>query len=247
MSGHEQVMIHQARHAAMGEMLGTIAHQWRQPLNVISLVVQNMKDAWEYGEFSGELLNLSVSRTMEQIVFLSRTIDDFRMFLNPVETSEFFNPIQCVHEIVGVLSGWFSDFPAITVETTDAAEPDVRIAGCHNAFTQVILNLLNNANDAVHEQQRRIGSGFHGLITIHCERRDKDVVISISDNGSGIDVLEIDHIFDPYFTTKHTLNGIGVGLYISRMIVEHSMNGSLWAENIQSGASVENFASNASA
>jgi signal transduction histidine kinase len=233
---HERVMIHQARHAATGEMLGTIAHQWRQPLHTISLVVQNMKDAWEYGEFNGELLDRSIFQAMEQVMYLSRTIDDFRTFLNPAKTTEYFNPIQCVEECVGLLSGRFSTFPDIEVKKADLSEENIRIAGCQNAFKQVIFNMLNNANDAIQDQQRRIGPAFRGQITIEIQCRDDAAVIGVSDNGGGIAESTMEHIFEPYFTTKDKANGIGIGLYISRLIIENSMNGSLWAKNIGDGA-----------
>lgn len=236
---NERVMIHQARHAAMGEMLGTIAHQWRQPLHAISLVVQNIKDAREYGEFNDELLDRSIFQTMEQVMRLSRTIDDFRMFLNPAKTSEFFNPIKCIDECVGLLSGWFSDYPDIEVLHAEGAGANIRIAGCQDAFKQVILNLFNNASDIVKERQRKIGSSFRGLISINFRCRDDDAVIGIADNGGGIPESALEHIFEPYFTTKEKSNGIGIGLYVSRLIIENSMNGSLCAENITDGSLFE--------
>lgn len=236
---NERVMIHQARHAAMGEMLGTIAHQWRQPLNAISLVVQNIKDAREYGEFNDELLDRSIFQTMEQVMQLSRTIDDFRTFLNPAKMSEYFNPIKCIDECVGLLSGWFSDYPDIEVLHVEGAGADIRIAGCQDAFKQVILNLFNNANDIIKERQRRSGSSFLGRITIDFQCRDNAAVIGVADNGGGIPESAMEHIFEPYFTTKEKSNGIGIGLYVSRLIIENSMNGSLWAENIPDGSLFE--------
>ena len=233
-SEHEHVVIHQARHAAMGEMLGTIAHQWRQPLHVISLTVQNLKDARDYGEFTDELLDSSIDQTMEQVMLLSRTIDNFRTFLNPVKTTEYFDPIQCVEECVGLLSGWFSKFPGIEMRKT--GDTHYRIAGCHTAFKQVVLNILNNANDAVQERQRRIGPAYRGSIVIDFRRNGDDAVIGVADNGGGIDETVIGHIFEPYFTTKSNSHGIGIGLYVSRLIVENSMNGSLLGENIPDGA-----------
>lgn len=235
-SEHERVMIHQARHAAMGEMLGTIAHQWRQPLNSISLVFQNMKDAWEYGEFDGELLDRSLFKVMEQIMGLSRTIDDFRSFLAPVKASVSFNPVRCVEESVGLLSGWFSNFPAIDIRRSDLTDEDIPITGCPNAFSQVVFNLLTNATEAVQVRQRLIGPDFSGRITINFHLDDDAFFISFADNGGGIAESAMEHIFKPYFTTKSKANGMGTGLYVSKLIIENSMNGSIWAENINDGA-----------
>jgi signal transduction histidine kinase len=232
---HNHVMIHQARYAAMGEMLGTVAHQWRQPLHAISLIIQNMQDAWEFGEFSEEFLDRSVIQAMEKIMYLTRTIDDFRTFLNPVKSAEYFSPLRCVDECVGLLSGWFTNFPAIDVHKNDGVEEFMRIAGCQNAFKQVLINLLNNANDAVSKQQR-FATAFRGRITIDIQCSNNEAIIGVADNGGGIDASAMGQIFEPYFTTKDKTNGIGLGLYISRLIIENNLNGCLWAENIPEGA-----------
>jgi signal transduction histidine kinase len=232
----ERIMIHQARHAAMGEMLGTIAHQWRQPLNSISLIFQNLRDAWEYGELDAELFDRSLFKVMEQIMGLSRTIDDFRSFLAPVKSSENFDPIRCVEESVGLMSGWFSYFPVITIHKPDEELPLATISGCPNAFTQVVFNLLTNAGEAVQLRQRLAGADFHGAISIHFQRSGGDIVITIADNGGGIAACAMEHIFKPYFTTKPKANGIGIGLYVAKLIVENSLNGSIWAENVDDGA-----------
>lgn len=233
---HERLLIHQARHAAMGEMLGTIAHQWRQPLNIISLVVQNMKDSWECGEFNDEFLERSVFQLMAQVMGLSRTIDDFRMFLDPEKTTDLFDPVCCVEEIVGLLSGSFPNYPAIEILNNHLEETDVRITGCYNSFSQVIFNLLNNAKDAVQEQQHRAGPAYRGHVAIEFQRLEDDLAIFVSDNGGGIAESAIEHVFEPYFTTKRKNNGVGTGLYISKIIIENSMNGRLWVENIPNGA-----------
>lgn len=235
-SEHERVMIHQARHAAMGEMLGTIAHQWRQPLNSISLVFQNLKDAWEYGEFDGDLLDRSLVKVMEQIMGLSRTIDDFRSFLTPVNLSESFYPVRCIEESVGLLAGWFSNFPMIDIQMSDHTVEKTPITGCPTAFTQVVFNLLTNAAEAVQARQRLVGPVFKGIVSIHFQRNDSDVIIRFADNGGGIAEDAMEHIFKPYFTTKPKANGMGTGLYVSKLIIENSMNGCLWAENTGDGA-----------
>jgi len=233
---NEHVMIHQARRAAMGEMLGAIAHQWRQPLNALSMIVQNMKDAWEYGEFSGELMDHSVSSAMEQIRFMSKTIDVFRNFFRPRSSTEHFCPKQCVDEVVAMVSGWFSNFVTIPIEIIDTLGDEVKVQGCHNEFKQVILNLLCNARDAILKQPQKSSGPRSGLITIRLFREGASVFIGVKDNGGGIDESVMERIFEPYFTTKEVANGSGIGLYMSKVIVETKMYGALWAENVSDGA-----------
>jgi len=232
---HEQIMIQQARKAAMGELLGVVAHKWRQPLNVISLLVQNIKDAWDFGELDESFLQQSTFRILEQVNLLSHTIDDFRSYLNPSNGEEQFNPEQSVREVIAVLSSCFTNFARITLLATDE-EQEVQVTGSRHGFQQVAHNLLCNANDALFEQQRRNGSAFSGLITISFQRDEHHIIITVSDNGGGIEESMKDRIFDPFFTTKKNSNGFGVGLYLSKIIVENSMLGSLWHENSADGS-----------
>jgi signal transduction histidine kinase len=233
---HDQIMLHQARHAAMGEILGVIAHKWRQPLNSISLIIQNMVDAWKYGEMDDELVERSEYRVMEQISLLSRTIDDFRSFLDPVTVSEYFDPVESVKSVIAMLSGIFSDFSAVNIMVEEDSSGVIQVHGCQHAFQQVIFNLLSNANDAIRERQRGNSRMSNGIITVSFTSSEDDVVISVADNGGGIIDSSIKHIFEPYFTTKEKNDVFGIGLYTSRLIVEKSMNGSLWFENIHEGA-----------
>ncbi len=233
---HECIMIYQARRAAAGEVLGMIAHKWRQPLNAISLSVQNLTDAWEFGEINEELLNRSTARVMEQVNLLSKTIDDYRSFISPSVTAEHFNPIQCVKVQAPLLTSLFSCFTAIEIRDTDVIKDDIQIAGSQDAFQQVMHNLLSNANDAVQEQQCRVGTAFYGVITVDFRRVKNDIIITVADNGGGISESIQEHIFDPFFTTKPNNSGLGIGLHLSKTIIENNMNGSLWFENIPGGA-----------
>lgn len=232
----EQIVIHQARHAAMGEILGVIAHKWRQPLNSISLIIQNLVDAWKFGEMNDELMVHSEYRIMEQVSQLTRSIDDFRSFLDPVTVSEFFDPIESVKQVIALLNGLFSDFSNLDIQINDYSRKTFQATGCQNAFQQVIFNLLTNAKDAICDRQRSDSKVFNGVISVSFTNCKDDVVITIADNGGGIAASVMEHIFEPFYTTKHKTNGIGIGLYVSRLIIENSMSGSLWANNIQDGA-----------
>ena len=233
---HECIMIYQARRAAMGKVLGMVAHKWRQPLNAISLSVQNLTDAWEFGGSNEELLNRSTLRIMEHVNLLSQAIDEYSSLINPSVTAEHFNPIQCVKVQVPLLTCLFSSFTAIEIRDTDVIQDDIRIAGLQDAFQQVMQNLFSNANDAVQEQQCSVGTAFCGVIIVDFRRVKNDIIISVADNGGGIRASIQEQIFDPFFTTKPNNSGLGIGLHLSKTIIENNMNGSLWFENIPGGA-----------
>lgn len=239
----ERLFTQQARMAAMGEMVGAIAHQWRQPLNSLALVVQDLREAEEAGELDKQYLNEAVEQSMDYIQHMSQTIDDFRSFLKPSLVEEKFDLVKAVlqsvkiskpqivnHDIDLVLNGLNG------LDGRDKSEQPVTVFGYPNEFKQVILNLIGNAKDAI-EEKRIVnrGSGFKGKITITFER-DPAIKIFVEDNGLGIPSKVIDRIFDPYFTTKDPTVGTGIGLYLSKEIIEKKMSGFLFVENIEPGA-----------
>jgi signal transduction histidine kinase len=233
---HERIMIHQARRTAMGESLGAIAHKWRQPLNAISLTVQNIKDAWVCGEIDEELLDRATLQVMERITFLSQMIDDYRSSAKPSVSTEQFNPIQYMKALVPLLTGVLSCLTVIEIQDPDAVSEDLQVAGSQESFRQVIHNLLCNAADAVQKQKVRFGASFCGAVTIAFRRVENDIIITVADNGGGIAESLKEQIFDPLFTTKDNNGGFGIGLYLSKIIIRNSMNGSLWFDNIPGGA-----------
>ena len=233
---HERIMIHQARRAAMGEAMGVIAHKWRQPLNAISLSVQNVKDAWECGEFNEEFLDRTTLQIMERIKLLSQMIDDYRSYIKPSVSTGHFNPIPCVRALVPLFTSVLSCFTAIEIQDIDAIREDIQVTGSQDSFRQVIHNLLCNAADAVQKQKVRLGATFCGAITIAFRQVENDIIITVADNGGGITESLQEQIFDPLFTTKDDNGGFGIGLYLSKIIIENSMDGSLWFDSIPGGA-----------
>lgn len=233
---NEQVLIHQARHAAMGEVLGIVAHNWRQPLNAIALITQNMVDAWKYGELNSDLMERLAFRAMEQINKLSHTIDDFRSFLDPNNTTDHFDPVESVNLVVDLLSGWFSDFSAVDIRILNESDKALLVEGRQHAFQQVIFNLLCNSNDAIQERKRGLEPISRGIMSVRFKCTDDEIVISFADNGGGIDESIRAQIFEPYFTTKHKADGFGIGLFMSKLIIENTMHGNLCFENIPGGA-----------
>ena len=247
---NEQILIQQSKMAAMGEMLGAIAHQWRQPLNVVGLIVQNLQEVQEKGRLNAEYVDKSVQKAMMHIDHMSRTIDDFRNFFKPDKDKKVFDTMRAVCDVLSLLSAELSaDMIAwrLTCHThgkTFYNQKDIigcaekTIEGYQNEFEHVVLNLINNARDAI-LANRRFGNGEKsekGLLSFDFYNTNGRVIIEVTDNGGGIPLGVIDRIFEPYFTTKDTAKGTGMGLYMSKVIVEEHLNGMLTAKNNEGGA-----------
>lgn len=224
----EHIMIHQNRHAAMGEMIANIAHQWRQPLNTLGLFTQQLGYFYGTPEFNREFLEESVAKSMEIIQYMSHTIDDFRNFFSTEREKSTFRAIDAVQMALSLVEASFRerDIHIKTVVNEDAC-----IYGFPNEYAQVLLNIFVNARDELHV--RNIESP-QLLITIGAENGTS--VVTIRDNAGGIPEDIIDRIFDPYFTTKGPQQGTGIGLFMSKTIIESNMGGSLTVKNTETGA-----------
>jgi signal transduction histidine kinase len=228
----ERLMIHQSRQAAMGEMLESIAHQWRQPLNNIGLAVTNMETKHAFGALNDDEFERKMTIISDNIQYMSDTIDDFRNFLTPDRTTQLFSPIRTVQDVLRIIDAQLrSDKIDYNVESCCA----VQIRGIENEFKQVLLVLFNNARDAIKEQRtmQRIERGRID-ITLHC--RDEQTVFEVCDNGGGIDEEICHSIFEPYFTTKFKTQGTGIGLYLAKNIIENRMEGTLTMKNQDGGS-----------
>lgn len=224
----DQMMIQQNRMAAMGEMLGNIAHQWRQPLNVLGLKIQQLGLSYEYGEFSKKLLDDNIDKAMEIISHLSQTIDDFRNFSMPDREKSLFSVDQVVARTVSLIEESFKENRiAVDVKTAGG----LQINGYPNEYSQVLLNILMNAKDALLE--RETGDA---RITVCSWAENGRSVVTITDNAGGINEEIMNNIFDAYFTTKELGKGTGVGLFMSKKIIENNMGGRLSARNVAGGA-----------
>jgi PAS domain S-box-containing protein len=240
---NEQMMIQQSKMAAMGEMIGAIAHQWRQPLNTIGLLIQDIEDAFEFGELDKEYVEKTVSASMSQVKLMSKTIDDFRNFFRTSKEKEVFDVADAVNEVISILSAQlrhnYINFE-IKIPQGDINVPQSDkfiFKGYHNELIQVILNIIHNAKDAVIESRQKGLLGKHeGLVLIALSRENRKIRMEVSDNGGGIPEDVIERIFEPYFTTKPVGQGTGIGLYMSKVIIENNMGGRLYAENTDTGA-----------
>ncbi len=222
----DQALIQQSRMAAMGEMIGNIAHQWRQPLNALGLIVANIEDAFEFNELTAEYLKKASADCQRLIQKMSSTISDFFHFFRSDRTSSVFSARRQIHEALSLVEASFNN-SNITIHCD--TEHDVMLQGFPNEFSQVLLNLLSNAKEAIAAHRNT-----DGRVDIRIETRGDQGCILVEDNGPGIPPDVLDKIFDPYFSTKE--QGTGIGLYMSKMIIERHMNGNIMAHNTDSGA-----------
>jgi len=224
----DKILILQGRQAVMGEMISNIAHQWRQPLNMLALLVQDLQMTQKQGGLSAEFIQENVRRTLEIIRQMSRTIDDFRYFFQPDQGKVDFRVAEPMEKALSLLAGSF-DMHRIRVEVSRSGEPVIH--GYLNEFIQVLLNILINARDALVTR-----SVQEPVISIRLFSEDGKTVVSIADNAGGIPEEIMDRIFDPYFTTKGPEQGTGIGLFMCKTIIEKSMNGTLTVRNVGDGA-----------
>ncbi|MBT0654588.1 HAMP domain-containing sensor histidine kinase [Geomobilimonas luticola] len=224
----ERLLILQGRQAAMGEMIGNIAHQWRQPLNLLGLLIQELPMHHETGKLNGEHLESQVGKAMQVINHMSQTIDDFMNFFRPDKEKVPFKACDSVAGVVSLVQDSFARF-GIVIDTR--AESDPYIDGYPNEFSQVLINILLNAKDVVEERKT-----VNPRVEITTATENGKVVVTIADNAGGIHESIMDKIFDPYFTTRGPDKGTGIGLFMSKNIIEKNMNGTLTARNTGDGA-----------
>ena len=224
----DQLMIQQNRMAAMGEMLGNIAHQWRQPLNVLGLKIQQLGLSYEYGEFSKELLYANIDKAMEIICHMSQTIDDFRNFSMPDRVKSQFSIDQTIVKTCSMIEESFRE-NCIIVDVNIGG--DLQVNGYPNEYSQVLLNILMNAKDALLER-----GICDPMITVASWQENGRAVVTITDNAGGIKDEILGNIFDAYFTTKNLGKGTGIGLFMSKKIIENRMGGRLTVRNVTGGA-----------
>jgi signal transduction histidine kinase len=224
----EQMLVQQSRLAAMGEMIANIAHQWRQPLNMLALQAQELPIMLRAGQFNPQYLETSVQKMMEAISYMSRTIDNFRNFFSPGKEKVEFRVKETLDKTLSLLDVSLRE-AQITTKVVATSDPVVN--GYPNEYSQVLLNILINAKDAFAAQELP-----DAAITIEVGTEEGKSVVVISDNAGGVPPDILHKIFDPYFTTKGPERGTGLGLYISKMIIEKNMDGSLTVENVNGGA-----------
>ena len=223
----DQLLLEQSKLAAMGEMIGAIAHQWRQPLNSLAIKIQFIEDDYEDDLLDEEYLNEFSINSMKLIDFMSKTIDDFRNFFTIDKIKSEFDVKEKIEETINMLNAQLDNYEIKIIINNKSFS----VIGYVSEFQQVILNIINNAKDELVKKEIK-----NGTIIIDIQNEDNLGTIKVQDNAGGIPSDILDRVFEPYFTTKEQGKGTGLGLYMSKMIIEENMKGKLSANNINEGA-----------
>ncbi len=217
----ENILNHQSKMAAMGEMLENIAHQWRQPLSVISTVATGARLKKDLNILSDEEFYETMDIINNSSQHLSNTIDDFRNFFNNDKELISFDINIPIEKVLYLVNSKLKNREIQIIKNTS----EIHITGLENEFVQVILNIINNSMDAFE------GKNISKFIFINAFKEKNSIILTIKDNAGGIKEKILDRIFEPYFTTKHKSQGTGIGLYMSTEIVKKHMDGNLSASN----------------
>jgi len=243
----EQMMFEQKKFADMGQMVNAIAHQWRQPLNALGLYVQVIDQSYRDKVLDDDMVEDFSTSSFKLIKHMSRTIDDFRSFFDPKTEEEEFDVLIAITETMSLVEAQIKNHDIyyeikcnfaegrIISSITDnndvyIDDNDSNVKGYLSEFKQVIMNLIQNAKDAIIEQ------GTEGKIEISIVNFADKVNVYIRDNGGGIPEDILSNVFDPYFTTKEEGKGTGIGLYISKLIIEEHLGGKISVANVNKGA-----------
>jgi len=221
----DSLILQQSRFAAMGEMIGNIAHQWRQPLSSISALATGTRLRYKNNLISDEELDETFVKIKDYTQHLSKTIDDFRDFLNQDKKIERFNIADVVDKSISLTEASYKDNKIKLV--VHYHNKDMFVNGSSSQLSQVFLNILNNAKDVLIEKDMA-----HKVVLLEVLQDDNYAVVNISDNAGGIPDDVAEKIYDPYFTTKHKSQGTGIGLFMSKRIVEQRFDGILENKNI---------------
>ena len=220
----EKVIYQYSKMATMGEMLTNITHQWKQPLSAISVNASGLQFQKELNKLSDESFEEGMDRIIDSTIYLSQTIDDFHNFLKPDHKISTFNLKDCIKKSIELIIPILNKNNIVEFINLN----DIKVDGIKGEFIQVILNLLNNAKDILIQNNPK----KERFIFIDSIIKEDKILLSFKDNGGGISQENLNNIFNQYFTTKDT-QGSGIGLYMSREIIEKHMNGKLYVQNVE--------------
>jgi len=224
----DKLMFQQAKLASMGEMLGNISHQWRQPLMEISSLFIPIEAKLSMDmEIEKEELLESIAKLNEISKYMSNTIDDFKNFFAKDKQKIEFELLEQINSTINIIS---SSLKAHDIKLDIIIQKNPMMVGYKNEYSQVLINIINNAKDIL--VQRKIKTPH---VKILVSQNDSNIVTLIEDNGGGISTKPVEKIFDPFFTYEK-VNGSGIGLFMSKLIIENNMNGKLLVKNNKKGA-----------
>jgi signal transduction histidine kinase len=224
----EKLLVQQSKLAAMGNMLGNIAHQWRQPISEINAILMEVEAKTRYDKIDEEFILKNISTCYEVTEHMSSTIGDFQNFFKPSKEKVYFN----VHEVcISAIAVINASLKFHNIDLKFKINENSDVYGYPREFAHAILNLLSNSKDAIVERKVEKPS-----IVLSIKSGKSFVLIRIEDNAGGINEENLEKVFEPYFTTKHATQGTGIGLYMTKMIIENNMNGIVDVENSEKGA-----------
>ena len=224
----DKKILEQAKLARIGSMISMIAHQWRQPLSQLSGILMELETATRFKKVDENHIYNAIEKSDKMIEFMSNTIDDFRNFYKPDKIKEEFLISQSCSKAINIIDATLKNFG---IELNINIKSDKKIYGYPTEFAQVILNLLSNAKDILVEKEIK-----NPRIDMSIESKGILSIITIKDNAGGINEKNQELIFDPYYSTKESSKGTGLGLYISKLIIERNMGGELSVYNDEEGA-----------
>lgn len=231
----EQLLIQQSKLASMGEMLGAIAHQWKQPLNILSMTIQDFQDSLNFKDFDEAYIQKAMQDAEYQIEYMTQTINDFRQFLKPSKQKSVFDVRNSACMVIQRFSAQYK-YNKIDIHI-DCGENETAYSavGYPNEFKHALLIFFNNSRDAILRNRDRTGDTTPGTIRLTFTQEENRIFTFIDDNGGGIDPDIMSTLFQPYATTKGD-SGDGIGLYMAKTIIEENMDGKIYSENTDEGA-----------
>ena len=224
----KDIVLRQSKMASMGEMIANIAHQWRQPLMEVSSILINMEAQIKLtGKISHNDILKSIDRSNDILKHMSQTIDDFRNFFATNKSKEMFVVAKCVQKAINMIR---ASITKNNIKVNIIIKNNIKMYGSKNEYLQVLINIISNSIDAIvyNKSEKKI-------ITIKIFRKSKFLFLEIEDSAGGIDTKPIEKVFEPFYT-KDKKNGTGIGLFMSKLIIENNFNGKLCVENKPDGA-----------
>ncbi len=233
-TSQQEILIQQSKTSAMGEMIAILAHQWRQPLNQISVLIQEIEFKKKLNLLSDEEFETISNKIKNSLSYMSHTINDFRDFLKPSKEKNKFNILDAIKNTITLIDAKFlNDY--VSCEIINSSKNSINeytITSYENEFKHVIINILNNSIDAL----KMSNEDNDKKIIIELSSKKNIINIKISDNGGGIEDSIKDKIFEPYKSTKEAQQGTGLGLYMSKLIIENNFRGKISAKNLDNKA-----------
>ena len=225
---NDKMMFQQSRMASMGEMIGNIAHQWRQPLMELSSISMQLQAKVELlGEVSNNEIIDAIEKSNKITQYMSDTIDDFRNFFAKDKEKEIFKISDQISSAINIIN---SSLKQHDIKLEIIVQKNSLVEGFKNEYSQVLINILSNAKDVLISRNIK-----NPKISIKILQKDNNSVVQIIDNAGGVNVKPIEKIFEPFFTNDK-INGTGIGLFMSKLIIENNMQGRLFVENNKDGA-----------